>query len=62
MTNPFQKLLGISGWKTLAGGLALMGLGAFMISQGQLESGAAKIAEGIALIGIGHKIEKGAAQ
>lgn len=48
----------MKGWKTWTGGLVLIGLGAFLLATGHIEAGIAKIGEGVAVIGIGHKVEK----
>jgi len=50
--------MNMSGWKTWAGGLGLIAVGLVMIVNKEFEAGAMKIAEGLAIIGIGHKIEK----
>lgn len=48
----------MKGWKTWTAGLALVGLGAYLLATGHIEEGIAKIGEGAAIIGLGHKIEK----
>lgn len=50
----------LKGWKSLLAGLSMMGLGAFLMATGDAEQGIARITEGIAIIGIAHKIEKAA--
>ncbi len=50
----------MKGWKTWAAALAMAVLGALDIKQGDMAGGAQKIAAGLALVGIGHKIEKAA--
>lgn len=49
----------MKGWKTWAAAIGLMALGAYEIkATGNVESGTQKILAGLAVIGIGHKIEK----
>lgn len=48
----------MTGWKTwvAAGGLVLFGTA--LIIQGEVEQGIQRIIEALAIVGIGHKIEK----
>ena len=48
----------MNGYKTYIAGIGLVGLGAYEISQGQTDQGIQHIAEGLAVFGIGHKIDK----
>jgi len=53
--NPLDWL---NGYKTYLGGLGMIGLGVYQISQGEVEAGLKSLAEGLAIIGIGHKMAK----
>lgn len=53
--NPLSWLSGI---KTYIAGIGLVGLGIHQLSQGDIQVGIESIAAGLAIIGIGHKIEK----
>jgi hypothetical protein len=48
----------MGGWKTWLGAALLAAVGGYQIHAGDLAGGAQKIAEALAVIGIGHKIEK----
>jgi len=48
----------LSGWKSFLGGIGLVGLGVYELTQGDIQGGIAHIGEGLAIIGIAHKIEK----
>ncbi len=50
--------IGMSGWKTWLAALSMAGLGIVRIADGEVETGVSQIAAALALIGIGHKIEK----
>lgn len=49
----------MKGWKTWVAAIAVGILGVIDIVNGDLPAGIEKIAGGLALVGIGHKIEKG---
>lgn len=49
----------MKGWKTWAAAIAVAILGVIDIINGDTPNGIEKIAGGLALVGIGHKIEKG---
>lgn len=51
----------MKGWKTWAGSIGTILVGIYEISEGHVESGVAKIALGLGMIGIGHKVEKNGA-
>lgn len=55
-----DKLLAyvLSGYKTYIAGIGLIGLGAYEISQSQTDQGIQHVAEGLAVFGIGHKLDK----
>jgi drug/metabolite transporter (DMT)-like permease len=46
------------GWKTWLGSIIIIGAGIYLIVTGQADIGAPLIGQGLAVIGIGHKIEK----
>lgn len=48
----------MKGWKTYTAAACMVGLGVVSIADGQVESGVQQIVTGLALVGIGHKIEK----
>lgn len=48
----------MNGWKTWVAALCTAGLGVVSIYNGEIESGLQQIAAGLALVGLGHKIEK----
>lgn len=48
----------MKGWKTWVGAIGMAIVGIYEISEGQVESGVGKIALGLGLIGVGHKVEK----
>lgn len=50
--------LGMSKGKSWAGGLVLIGLGAYMIASGDIEKGVGLIGSGVAAWGIADKLEK----
>lgn len=50
----------MKGWKTWLGSIGMIAVGVYEISEGQTESGVGKIAMGLGMIGIGHKVEKNA--
>jgi hypothetical protein len=49
------------GWKTWLAAIGSIALGLYEVLDGQTEAGIGHIAFGGGLIGIGHKVEKGAA-
>ena len=51
----------MKGWKTWLGSIGMIAVGVYEISEGQTESGVGKIAMGLGMIGIGHKVEKNGA-
>lgn len=55
-----RNLLGIDmeKGKSFAGGLVLIGLGAYLIASGDVKEGAATIAAGVAAWGIADKMDK----
>ena len=48
----------MTGWKTWLAGLASIVWGLYQLIDGTQEDGMSHIIEGIAIIGIGHKIDK----
>lgn len=50
----------VTGWKTLTAAIGMALLGIVSIAEGNVENGVQQIVGGLALIGIGHKIEKAA--
>lgn len=59
MSNERGLLLPLmGGWKTWAAAVGLAAIGICEIAEGDLETGAGRIAMALGLIGIGHKIEK----
>lgn len=56
----FKNLLGMdmSKGKSFFGGLAMIGLGAYLIATGDIEKGIAAVGNGAAIWGIADKIEK----
>ena len=48
----------ISGWKTVLAAIAAVSLGVYLLTQGKYEEGVASIIAGLALLGIGGKIDK----
>lgn len=48
----------MGGWKTWAAAIFTAGLGVLSIINGDVATGAQQIAGAVAMIGIGHKIEK----
>ena len=59
-TTTTPSPLPMGGWKTWASALGLFAIGVFEIIEGNTESGAGRIVLAVGLIGLGHKIEKGA--
>ena len=55
-----NPLTWLDGYKTYLGGLGMIGLGVYQLSQGEIQAGLQSLAEGLAVIGIGHKIAKAA--
>lgn len=53
--NPMNWL---TGYRTLIGGIGLIGLGVYQITDGQVEKGVESIGLGLAAIGIGGKLDK----
>lgn len=53
-----RALEAVNGWKMYIAGFALIALGCYEISQGQVDNGATHIAAGLAAIGVGHKLDK----
>lgn len=49
----------MKGWKTKAAAAAFALLGVVDIANGDIQGGMEKIAGALALLGIGHKVEKG---
>jgi len=49
----------LDGYKSWIAGIGLMALGVYMITQGDMQGGIAKIGEGLAVIGLAAKLEKG---
>ena len=50
----------MKGWKTWLAALGFAALGAAQIVQGDVMGGVQRIVEGLAVVGLGHKLEKGA--
>lgn len=50
----------MTGWKTWLAAICTAGLGVVSIMNGEIETGLQQIAAGIALVGIGHKLDKSA--
>ena len=48
----------MSGWKTYTAGAAAIAFGVYQILNGEAESGVNRIIEGLAIIGIGHKLDR----
>lgn len=48
------------GYKTLMAGIGLLALGVYQITQGEMDQGMRSIAEGLAVIGLGAKLERAA--
>ncbi|MGY6214983.1 hypothetical protein ACW73L_07465 [Methylolobus aquaticus] len=48
------------GWKTYTAGGAAIVFGVYLILDGQPEQGANRIIEGLAIVGIGHKLDRAA--
>ena len=46
------------GWKTYAAGAAAIVFGAYQIWHGEAEQGVNRIIEGLAIIGMGHKLDR----
>lgn len=53
--NPLTLL---TGYRTLIAGIGLIGLGVYEMTEGKVDVGAAHIAEGLACIGFGGKLER----
>jgi uncharacterized membrane protein YiaA len=49
------------GWKTWVAAIGTIALGVYEITEDKIEMGLGHIAMGLGLIGIGHKVEKTAA-
>jgi hypothetical protein len=50
----------VTGWKTYTAGAAAIALGIYLILDGQSEQGVNRVIEGLAIIGIGHKLDRAA--
>lgn len=48
----------LNGYKTLIGGVVLIGIGIAEIVQGNVEGGLSRIGEGIVAIGLGSKLDR----
>jgi hypothetical protein len=48
----------MTGWKTYTAGGAAMVFGLYLILNGEMEQGVNLIIEGLAIIGIGHKLDR----
>ena len=48
----------LSGFKTYIAGFGLIGLGIYQCTQGDLNAGLKSVSEGLAVIGLGHKLAK----
>ena len=59
-TTTIPSPLPMGGWKTWAAAAGLFAIGVFEIIEGNTESGAGRVVLAVGLIGLGHKIEKGA--
>ncbi len=46
------------GWKTYTAAVCMIGLGIVAIAKGNVEAGVQQIVSGLALAGIGHKLDK----
>ena len=49
---------GMKGWKTYTAAACMVGLGVVSIANGDTEAGVQQIVSGVALVGIGHKLDK----
>lgn len=50
----------MSGWKTWAAALMMVLVGLYQVREGDSGAGMARISEALAIVGIGHKLEKAA--
>lgn len=48
----------LNGYKTFTAGIGFIGLGIYEVTQGNTDQGLAHMAEGVAVIGVGHKLDK----
>ncbi len=48
----------MNGWKTWLAAICMVGLGVVSITQGDTAGGIQQIVGALALVGVGHKIEK----
>lgn len=48
----------LNGWKTYLAAVGMAALGIVAIAQGDIPSGVQQLVAALALVGIGHKIEK----
>ena len=56
--NPLNILGMFSGFKTYIAGVGLIALGVYQMTQGDYQTGMQTIAAGLAVFGVGHKLEK----
>jgi len=48
------------GYKTYIAGVGMIGLAVYQFAQGDVETAVKTLAEGLAIVGLGHKISKAA--